>query len=342
MHDNLRRVVVNLTAFVLVCVVGILALLAIFANYRFGDQTLYKAEFTDVSGLKVDDFVRIAGVEVGQVKRITIDEHAKAVVEFSTDPSVVLTGGSKAAIRWANPIGDRYMALLDGPGDTAKLRAGGTIPASHTEPALDLDTLLGGFRPLFRALDPQQVNTLSSALIEAFQGEGATIGSFLSQAAIATNTLADRDNLFGQVITNLKTVLASFGGQSGQLAKTVDSLSSLVRSLAERKTDVTNAVAYTNAATATIADLLAQTREPFKSVVAQSDRVSSIVVADHEYIDGVLNTLPDAYRSLAKLGTRGDFIPEYLCSLSVKLNGKGGQPVYVRLVNQDTGRCTPK
>ncbi|OBB26103.1 mammalian cell entry protein [Mycolicibacterium peregrinum] len=346
MKTSLRRVVVNLTAFILVCVVAAFGLIAIFADLRFSDQQLYRAEFTDVSGLEVNDIVRIAGVEVGQVKGISISApengDARAIVEFSADPSAVLTEGTKAQIRWKNPIGDRYLALLEGPGKAQRLNINGMIPASHTEPALDLDTLLGGFRPLFRALDPEQVNTLSSALIQAFQGEGATIGSFLSQASVVTNTLADRDALIGQVIGNLNGVLTSFGGQTEQFAKAVDSLSQLVAGLKERKTDITNAVAYTNAATATVADLLMQARQPFKEAVGQSDRVSSLVLADHEYFDGLLNMLPDAYKKLSRLGSRGDFIPEYLCSLSLKLNGKGGQPVYVKLAEQTTGRCAPK
>lgn len=342
MKYDLRRTVVSLSLFVVVCVVAAFGLMAVFSNLRFSDEQLYRAEFVDVSGLEVDDFVRIAGVEVGQVKRISINRDAVAVVEFSADPTVVMTDGTKAQIRWANPIGDRYLALLDGPGDTGRLAPDATIPLARTEPALDLDTLLGGFRPLFRALDPEQVNTLSTALIQAFQGEGATIGSFLGQAAAVTSTLADRDDLIGQVITNLNTVLGSFGDQTGQFAKAVDSLSELVAGLEARKTDITNAVAHTNAASATVADLLDQGREPFKEAVAQSDRVNSLALADHEYLDDLLNTLPDAYRTLANLGTRGDFIPEYLCSLSLKLNGKGGQPVYVKLTEQSTGRCTPK
>jgi phospholipid/cholesterol/gamma-HCH transport system substrate-binding protein len=341
-NSNLRRVVVNLTVFVTVCVVAAFGLLAIFANLRFSDEQIYRAEFTDVSGLEVDDFVRIAGVEVGQVKNISIASDTHAVVEFSADPSAMLTEGTKAQIRWENPIGDRYMALLEGPGNMQKLNPNATIPVARTEPALDLDTLLGGFRPLFRALDPEQVNTLSSALIQAFQGEGATIGSFLSQASLVNNTLADRDALIGQVIGNLNAVLGTFGGQTEQFGKAVDSLSQLVKALEERKTDVTNAVAYTNAASATVADLLTQIRKPFKEAVAQSDRTTSIVLADHEYFDDLLNTLPDAYKKLARLGSRGDFIPEYLCSMSLKLNGKGGQPVYVKLAEQTTGRCAPR
>src|SRR6202042_2084073 len=98
----------------------------------------------------------------------------------------------------------------------------------------------------------------------AFQGEGGTISSFLTQAAALTNTLGDRDQLIGQVIVNLNTVLGSLGGQSRQFAKAVDSLSELVQGLKARKQDVSNGVVFANAAAGSIADLLAQARPPLK------------------------------------------------------------------------------
>jgi phospholipid/cholesterol/gamma-HCH transport system substrate-binding protein len=340
--DNLRVAVAALAAVVVVCVVCAVALVAVFGQLRFDSGQTYRAEFSDVSGLAAGDFVRIAGVVVGKVKAISINDKSEAVVEFSTDASVILTQGSKAAVRWADPIGTRYLSLLEGAGETRRLPPGGTIPVQRTEPALDLDTLLGGFRPLFRALNPDQVNALSGQLIQALQGEGATIGTFLNQAAAVTGTLADRDQLIGDVITNLNTVLGSLGDQSSQFAKAVDSLTSLVSELAQRKTDVSSAIAHTNASSATIADLLNQARSPFNTAVAQSDRATSIVVADHEYFDNLLDTLPDAYRKLSRLGLYGDYFSFYFCNIILKLNGKGGQPVYVKVAGQDTGRCAPQ
>lgn len=343
MPDNMRRACIGLAIFVIVCLVGMFALITVFSQFRFGGEQDYRAEFTDVSGLADGDFVRIAGVEVGKVKSIEVNDDSLAVVEFTVDPSVRLTTASTAAVRWENPIGDRYMALAQGSAEQpARLAPGATIEVSNTEPALDLDTLLGGFRPLFRALDPEQVNALSGQLIGAFQGEGATINSFLSQAAAVTGTLADRDELIGQVIDNLNIVMGTFAKENKQFAKAVDSLAELVDGLAARRTDIANSLAHTDAAAATIADLLAGTRPAFKETVAQTDRVAQIIAADHEWFDTYLETLPQSYKVLSRLGIMGDFFTFYLCDLVLKVNGKGGQPVYVKLAGQDTGRCAPK
>jgi phospholipid/cholesterol/gamma-HCH transport system substrate-binding protein len=340
--QDLKGVVWRLGIFLAVCLLGAFVLVTVFAKFRFETGTNYFAEFTNVSGLRDGDIVRIAGVEVGKVQKISINRDATVHVEFSADDSVVLTEGSKAVIRYDDLIGNRFLALLEGAGGTKTLRPGDTIPADRTEPALDLDTLIGGFRPLFRALDPTQVNELTGQLIQAFQGEGPTIGSFLNQAAAVTNTLADRDLLIGQVVDNLNVVLGSLGGQSERFDKAVTSLSELVHGLAERRTDLSNSVAYLNAGAGSFADLFAAAREPFQKVVHELDRAAGIAVADHEYLDRFLDQLPDKYRELNRQAMYGDFFSFYLCDAVLKLNGKGGQPVYVKVAGQSTGRCAPK
>ena len=81
---------------------------------------------------------------------------------------------------------------------------------------------------------------------------------------------------------------------------------------------------------------------PLKKVVAETDRTASNVLGDQGFLDNLLATLPDAYQVLNRQGIYGDFFSFYLCDVVLKLNGKGGQPVYVKLAGQDTGRCTPR
>jgi phospholipid/cholesterol/gamma-HCH transport system substrate-binding protein len=339
---NLPSVAVRLGLFTTVCAAGTFALIMVFAQLRFAPTTTYNATFASVTGLTDGQFVRVAGVEVGKVDHIVVNDDGTATVTFRADRSVLMTEGTRAVIRYDNLIGDRYLELQEGAGGVRPLKPGDTIPVQRTAPALDLDELIGGFRPLFRALNPDQVNALSSQLIQVFQNQGTTINSFLAQTAQLTSALADRDELIGQVITNLNTVLGSLSEQSKNFDQAVTSLSELVEGLAARKTDISNSVAYTNAAAASVSDLLQLLRPPLANTIAQSDRADSIVAADHEYVDNLLATLPDTYKALARLGLYGDFFSYYVCDLMLKVNGKGGQPVYVKLAGQDSGRCTPK
>ena len=305
MKDNLRGAIWRLTLFVMVCVFGIFSMFAIFSQLRFESKKTYRAAFTNVSGLQADQFVRIAGVEVGKVKQITIQPDTTALVDFSADDSVVLTQGSRAAIRYDNLIGGRYLEIQEGAGGTKKLNPGDTIALDHTAPALDLDALLGGFRPLFRALNPDQVNALSGDLIKSLQGEGPTINSFLRQTATLTSTLADRDQLIGQVIVNLNTVLGSLGDQNKEFGTAVTSLSDLVHGLAVRKQDISNTVAYANAAAGTIADLLSQARPPLTKVVHETDRTAGTVM-DEPVDFAFYHDLPSTDRKIDVFNEFGD------------------------------------
>ena len=191
MKASLAGTIWRLGIFVVVCLLGLSLLVAVFGQLRFEPRRTYSAEFVNVGGLKSGDFVRIAGVEVGKVGDLQIRPDAAVDVSFTVDDSVRLLQSTRAEIRYDNLYGDRYLALEEGSGEGGVLPSGGVIPFAQTAPALDLDTLIGGFRPLFRALDPDQVNTLASQLIRAFEGQGETVNALLTHTAALTNTLAD-------------------------------------------------------------------------------------------------------------------------------------------------------
>jgi phospholipid/cholesterol/gamma-HCH transport system substrate-binding protein len=342
MRKRTIRALTRVVMFTAVCLVFVFALVTVFGQFRFDARATYNATFTNVSGLNGGNFVRIAGVEVGKVKSMTLHRDGTVNVEFAVDKNIVLTEGTKAAVRYENLIGDRYLSLEEGAGSVRKLQPGQTIPVARTSPALDVDALIGGFRPLFRALDPDQVNALSGELLQVFQGQGGTIASVLTQTSALTSTLAGRDQLIGQVITNLNTVLGTFAARDDQFSEGLDKLSQLTQGLADRKSDIATGTAYINSAAGSVADLLDVARQPIKEAVKQTDRVSGQIMSDHDYVDDLLKTLPDAYQILARQGLYGDYFGFYLCDAILKLNGKGGQPVFVKLVGQSTGRCAAK
>lgn len=342
MRSKTLRAATRVALFTVMCLVFMFILVTVFGQFRFDSRASYSAVFSNVSGLKGGNFVRIAGVEVGKVKDMTLHRDGTVTVDFAIDRGLQLTQGTRAVVRYENLIGDRYLSLEEGAGSVRKLLPGQTIPLDRTAPALDVDALIGGFRPLFRALDPEQVNALSGQLLRVFQGQGGTISSVLAQTSALTTTLAGRDQLIGEVITNLNTVLGTFATRDDQFGAGLDKLSELVQGLADRRGDISTGLAYINAAAGSVADLLTAAREPIIQTVTQTDRFAGQVMADHDYVDELVRTLPDAYQVLARNGLYGDYFGFYLCDAILKVNGKGGQPVFVKLAEQVTGRCTPK
>lgn len=219
---------IKLGAFSLVLLLFTAIIIVVFGQMRFDRTNSYSAVFTNTSGLRSGQFVRASGVEVGKVKDVKlIDGGSKARVDFDVDRSLELFDETTASIRYLNLIGDRYLELKRGDSNK-KLPAGGTIPVERTEPALDLDALIGGFRPVFQSLDPDKVNTIAQSIVTVFQGQGGTINDILDQTASLTSALADRDQAIGEVVNNLNSVLATVVKHQQQFDDTVQNFETLI------------------------------------------------------------------------------------------------------------------
>ena len=329
----------------LVLLVFTVVIIVVFGQVRFDRTTGYSAVFTNVSGLRAGQFVRAAGVEVGKVSKVTlIDGDKRVLLDFTVDSSLPLDKATTASIRYLNLIGDRYLELKRG--DSGQLLApGATIPLEHTQPALDLDALIGGFRPLFKALDPDKVNRIAQSIITVFQGQGATINDILEQTASLTATLADRDQAIGDIINNLNTVLATTIKHEKEFDGTVDKLEALITGLKSRADPLAAAVAHISNAAGTLADLLGEDRPLLHSTVGHLEGISQSLIHDLPTLDDVLRKLPGAYRIIGRAGgTYGDFFNFYLCDISLKVNGlqPGGPVRTIKLFGQPTGRCMPQ
>jgi phospholipid/cholesterol/gamma-HCH transport system substrate-binding protein len=329
----------------LVLLVFTVIIIVVFGQVRFNRTTGYSAVFTNASGLRPGQFVRAAGVEVGKVSKVTlIDGDRRVLVDFNVDQSLPLDQATTASIRYLNLIGERYLELKRGDSDK-RLTPGATIPVEHTQPALDLDALIGGFRPLFKALDPDKVNSIAQAIITVFQGQGGTINDILDQTASLTATLADRDHAIGEVVDNLNTVLATVVKHQKEFDQTVNKFEALITGLKNRADPLAAAVAHISNAAETLADLLGEDRHLLHSTVGYLDGLQQPLINDLPTLDDVLGKLPNAYRLIGRSGgLYGDFFNFYLCDISLKINGlqPGGPVRTVRLTQQPTGRCTPQ
>ncbi len=335
----MRSNTVKLSIFALVMVLVFGALALVLSQYRFGSTDGYHAVFTDASGLKSGDKVRIAGVPVGSVSGVKVADGNLAEVDFDVDSKYRLLSSTAATVRYENLVGDRYLELLEGPGGTEELGDGGTIEVAQTSPALDLDMLLGGFKPLLRGLDPQQVNDLSAALLHVLQGQGGTLVSLLANTNSFTNTLADRDQLIGDVITNLETTLETIDSQGEQFETTIDSLQQLISGLAQDRDPIGAAIPKIDAAAADLAGLLQASRPDIQSMIAEAGRTATQLDLGKDTIDQVLTRLPSDYKKLIRVGSYGSFFQFYLCSNTFKLSGPDGRTLLVPTAKQDTGRC---
>jgi phospholipid/cholesterol/gamma-HCH transport system substrate-binding protein len=330
---------VKVAIFMVVMLMLTAALFAIFSQYRGGAQSKYTAVFTDVSSLKAGDSVRVAGVQVGSVNRVTLEPDNTVAVGFGADRDIVLTSGTKAAVRYLNLVGDRYLELIDSPGSARIQPPGSVIPAERTQGALDLDLLLGGLKPVVQALNPQAVNALTSSLLQILNGQEGNVESLFGKTSAFANSLADNSQTVQQVIDNLNTVLATISKDGDKFSSTLDRLEKLVTGLAADRDPIGNAITALDSGTASLTDLLTASRAPLAGSVSQLARLAPILEQDKATLDIALQKAPKNYRKLVRLGSYGSWINQYLCGMSLRVTDLQGRTAYFPWIVQHTGRC---
>ena len=336
---------VKLAVFTVVTIMATAILAISIANVNLSSTESYTARFSDATLLLPGDDVRIAGVRVGQVEEVGIVDRKQAEVTFSVAADRKLPATVTAQIKFRNLVGQRYISLSqggDGGDPNAVLEPGGNIPLERTRPALDLTELFNGFKPLFRALSPDDVNQLSYEIIQVLQGEGGTIESLLSHTASLTSAIADKDAVIGEVITNLNSALTTINARGDKLSTLIVQVQQLVSGLAADREPIGDAIDALGGLTETTAGLLTEAREPLKQDIAALGTLVGNLNDSEAVVEHFIQFLPEKTAKLTRTVSYGSWFNFYVCSLegTITVPGVITQPINVPISAANHERCT--
>ena len=338
-----RKTLINVAVFTMAMVLVAAGLIVVFGQFRFASSNQYHATFAEASRLKTGQDVRIAGVPVGSVSAVTLNPDNTVDVAFDVDKRYQLYTSTRAVVRYENLVGDRYMEITSGPGELKKLPAGSTISRDNTQPALDLDALLGGLRPVLKGLDGAKVNEVSNAVIELLQGQGGAVQNLLSSTSAFSQNLAARDELIGEVITNLNTVLGTIDEKGDQFNASVDELQKLITGLAENRDPIAGAIGPLAQAENDLTDMLEASRRPLQGVIENARPLMQRLDERKGDVNKVIEPLAENYLRLNALGAYGAFFNIYYCSIRMKSNGPAGSDILIPFggpPDPTKGRCS--
>lgn len=341
-HESHRSMLIKVGIFTVSMLLVAVGLVVIFGEFRFGPSNTYHAKFIDATRLKGGQKVRISGVPVGSVKGVKLNKDNTVDVAFTVDKRYTLYSSTRAVIRYENLVGDRFLEITAGPGQLRKLPAGGTIDQTHTQPALDLDALLGGLRPVLKGLDADKVNTISSYVIELLQGQGGALSNLLADTNTFGSTLGTREQVIGDVIDNLNAVLKTVDAKSAQFSATVDQLQQLITGLAQGRDAVAGAIPPLASTTSDLTELLKGSRRPLQGIIENTRPIAKELNDRKDEVNNDIEQLPEDYLRLAALGAYGAYFNIYFCSVSLKINGPAGSDILIGMGGQPDpshGRC---
>lgn len=332
-QGSLKVVALKSLVFTLVTVAATAILASTIRNSSAGEAQEYAAVFSDATSVNRGDDVRMAGVKVGTVTDVSITDNRLAEVSFTIRKGVRLDRGTVIQIKFRNLVGQRYLAVEQPDragrdlepvsattGESAPaIEPGHTFGVDETRPALDLTVLFNGFRPLLRMLDPDDVNALSEQIIAVFQGEDATVDGLLRSTASLTTTLAEKDQVIGQLITSLSGVMTTVNDRSGQLDTMLISMQQLVSGLAEDRASIGASIEGMGELTTRVADVLADVRPPLRKSIAHVGVISKTLANHSAEVDRFLQRLPVKLDRIGRLGSYGSWLNFYMCSMDGRI-----------------------
>ncbi|WP_330251334.1 MCE family protein [Nocardia sp. NBC_00565] len=343
---NFRRSLIVLVVFVVVSVVLTWTVVVTLGRGVSGPTTEYSALFTNVSGLRAGDDVRMAGVRVGRVESIELTGNL-ARVGFSVRDDQVVYGDTKASVTYQNLIGQRYLGLaLGARGDHVALKSGAQIPVERTEPSFDISNLLNGFEPLFATIDHTAIDNITDALIKALQGDNGSVATLIAETTSLAQNFVGPDEILGQVINNLTTIVSNLAAQSGNLTTVIDQSRAVFEGLNARREPLFDSVDQVSAMVGRVSQIAAADQPALGEFLSRDPGFAQHFMDNKNKFEFMGENLPLLMKGLARISNSGAYIEGYICDVTISLL-PGLSPLLPQIVDaispsgtaQHTARC---
>lgn len=330
------RTALKFGVFMLVCLAVTVYLAFTIGNIHIEDplnRDYYSlsATFDDVTGLAVNDNVKIAGVVVGKVTGIKVDK-GFAKVSFQVQNRYKLPADSTASIRWRNLIGQRYLYMSSGKasdmlrgGDAFDKPCSSTVATRCTFAVVDLGELFNRLGPIVSALDSKQVNDFLDTVSQALDGNTDKVGKAIDDLAVLAKALGERDQTIGRLVENLNTVAGTITNRDQQIRVMLDNLVLVSQTFSANTQTLDTALTEFGRFSTNLSAVLSGNRGELDRIISNLELVTSEVVGPKlGTIDSALRQLDMTAKSIFESSDLGEWLNQSILCAGVGPPGPGG------------------
>lgn len=277
-----------------------------------GGGDTYYAAFSEIGGLKANDEVRVAGVRVGKVRSVSLD-NGRVRVEFKVDQGIRFGTQTAAAIKVKTLLGAMYLGLE--PAGSGQLKTGSTIPVQRTVAPYDVVQAFSGLADRAQRIDPKQLTNSLNTLGALTQNTPAQFRAALTGLSALSQNVAARDQQLNTLLRNTRKVSTVLGDRSGDLVTLMRDGDKLFRALAARRQSVHNLLVATSQLSVQLTGLVHDTRADLKPALDHLGNVVDVLNKNQNNLDNSLRLMAPFYRVFANTLGNGPWFDTYIQNL---------------------------
>jgi phospholipid/cholesterol/gamma-HCH transport system substrate-binding protein len=285
------------------CVLALVVAAALWWALRESGGKRYSAVFNGVIGLYEGNDVRVLGVKVGSVEKVT-PRGDTVLVEMSVDDEVRIPADAKAVIVAPSLVSDRYVQFGPAYAGGPELAVGTVIPRERTSTPLEVDDLYASLNRVSTALGPNGVNEngalsdLLTTLARNAEGNGQALNDTVTQLSRLSSTLSgNSDDLFATV-DNLSRFTTTLANSDEDVRRFSQQVTDVTNFLASERADLAAAVDQLGIALGMVQQFINDNRARLKSNVDKLASVTQVLVDQRAALAEVLDVAPVALSNI--------------------------------------------
>lgn len=299
-----------------IALVGIAALLGVFyvtfnadAMPVVGGGEEHTAYFAESGGLHEGDEVRVAGVKVGKVTSVELEDD-RVLVSFRAK-GVSLGSESTAAVEVKTMLGQKFLAVS--PRGTEALD--GPIPLEQTTTPYDVNAAFSDLSATITEIDTEQMEQSLTTLADTFADTPAAVRGTVSGLTRLSRTIATRDEELAELLTATTDVTGTLADRSEEIGTLIEDGDDLLTELVARREAVHQLLTNTATLGTELEGLVTDNEEQLQPALDKLDAVSVVLRDNQDNLDQAMKVLGPYYRMLATAMGNGRWVDSYICGL---------------------------